>query len=53
MVKNSNFAAAKKAKNDEFYTQLADIEKDLAHYKEQLQGKVILCNCDGPTWSNF
>lgn len=53
MAKNSNLAAAKRAKNDEFYTQLTDIEKELVHYKEQLRGKVIFCNCDDPTWSNF
>lgn len=53
MANNGNLAAAKKAKNDEFYTQLTDIEKELVHYKGQLRGKVILCNCDDPTWSNF
>lgn len=53
MAKNSNLAAAKRAKNDEFYTQLTDIEKELVHYKEQLRGKVVFCNCDDPTWSNF
>lgn len=53
MAKNSNLAAAKRAKNDEFYTQLTDIEKELVHYKEQLRGKIIFCNCDDPTWSNF
>lgn len=41
MAKNSNLSAAKKAKNDEFYTQLTDIEKELVHYKEQLRGKII------------
>lgn len=53
MTKNSNLVAAKRAKNDEFYTQLTDIEKELVHYKEQLRGKVVFCNCDDPTWSNF
>jgi len=53
MAKNSNLSAAKKAKNDEFYTQLTDIEKELVHYKEQLRGKIVFCNCDDPTWSNF
>lgn len=53
MAKNLNLAAAKKAKNDEFYTQLTDIEQELAHYQDQLWGKVIFCNCDDPTWSNF
>lgn len=53
MAKNSNLAAAKKAKNDEFYTQITDIEKELVHYKDQLRGKIIFCNCDDPEWSNF
>jgi len=53
MAKNSNLTAAKKAKNDEFYTQLTDIEKELVHYQDQLRGKVIFCNCDDPEWSNF
>lgn len=38
MAKNSNLHAAKAAKNDEFYTQLTDIEKELAHYKEHFGG---------------
>lgn len=53
MAKNSNLAAAKKAKNDEFYTQISDIEKELVHYKDQLRDKIIFCNCDDPEWSNF
>ena len=44
---------AKTAKNDEFYTQLKDIENELKHYKDQLKGKVIFCNCDDPFESNF
>src|SRR5665647_1724499 len=44
---------AKKAKRDEFYTQLADIERELRHYKAQFKGKVIYCNCDDPRVSNF
>jgi hypothetical protein len=44
---------AKKAKQDEFYTQLGDIENELKHYKSQLRGKMILCNCDDPFESNF
>jgi hypothetical protein len=50
---NTKLNTAKKAKNDEFYTQLADIENELEHYKKHLQGKVIFCNCDNPEWSNF
>lgn len=45
--------AAKRAKNDEFYTQLPDIENELKHYKAHFRGKVVLCNCDDPEWSNF
>jgi len=44
---------AKKAKNDEFYTQLPDIERELKHYQKHIKGKVILCNCDDPRVSNF
>ncbi len=50
---NSNLNKAAKAKNDEFYTQLADIEKELKHYKDQFRGKVVYCNCDDPFESNF
>ena len=51
--KNSNLHAAKSAKNDEFYTQLTDIEKEIRHYKKHFKDKIILCNCDDPTWSEF
>ena len=51
--KNSNLIHAKKAKNDEFYTQLSDIENELRHYKAAFRGKTILCNCDDPRVSNF
>lgn len=50
---NSNLRKANQAKKDEFYTQLVDIEKELKHYKGQLKGKVIYCNCDDPFESNF
>lgn len=40
-------------KNDEFYTQLADIERELRNYKEYFQNKTIFCNCDDPEESNF
>lgn len=50
---NSNLHAAKVAKNDEFYTQLTDIEKEVKHYKSQFKDKVVLCNCDDPEESNF
>lgn len=50
---NKNLRRANKAKNDEFYTQLSDIEKELRHYKDYLKDKVIFCNCDDPEESNF
>lgn len=50
---NSNLHRAAKVKNDEFYTQLADIEKELKHYKEQFRNKTVYCNCDDPFESNF
>ncbi|MDR0462808.1 MAG: adenine-specific methyltransferase EcoRI family protein [Pseudomonadales bacterium] len=50
---NKSLHSAKQSKNDEFYTQLVDIEKELKHYKEQLANKVIFCNCDDPFESNF
>lgn len=50
---NSNFTDAKKAKEDEFYTQLADIERELKHYRGHFAGKVVYCNCDDPRVSNF
>jgi hypothetical protein len=50
---NEALARAGRAKNDEFYTQLADIEAELRHYRDQLRGKVVFCNCDDPYESNF
>lgn len=44
---------ANRAKNDEFYTQLVDIEAELRHYRDQFRGKVVFCNCDDPYESNF
>ena len=52
-AQNNNLHQAKKAKKDEFYTQLPDIERELAHYKKHFRGKVVLCNCDDPRVSNF
>lgn len=51
--KNSNLHQAKRAKNDEFYTQLTDIEKEMIHYRPHFKGKVIFCNCDDARESNF
>lgn len=50
---NRSFQAAKAAKEDEFYTQLSDIEKELRHYRKHFKGKVVYCNCDDPRVSNF
>jgi hypothetical protein len=53
MAANKNLHQAKKAKNDEFYTQLTDIEKECFHYREHFRDKVIYCNCDDARESNF
>lgn len=61
---NTNLHSAKRAKNDEFYTRLQDIEAELKHYRQfnaadpsqnfnHFQNKVVFCNCDDPDWSNF
>ena len=50
---NKQLTGAKKAKKDEFYTQLADIEVELKHYREHFKGKTVLCNCNDPRMSNF
>lgn len=48
-----NLVKAKKNKNDEFFTQLTDIDKELKHYKHHFKDKVVFCNCDDPRISNF
>ena len=53
MAKNASFDKARKAKQDEFYTQLTDIEKELRHYRKHFKGKTVFCNCDDPFESNF
>ena len=50
---NKNLTAAKRAKNDEFYTQRQDIENELSHYAEHFREKVVYCNCDDPVDSEF
>lgn len=54
---NSNLTKAKKAKNDEFYTQYADIQKEIGAYLEYdpstFRDRVVYCNCDDPYESNF
>ena len=57
MANNSNLGAAKAAKNDEFYTQYADIQKEVHAYLEYnpdtFRDKTVLLPCDDPEWSNF
>ena len=53
MAKNKNLHSAKNKKNDEFYTQLSDIEKELQYYTQYFEDKVVFCNCDDPEESNF
>ena len=53
MAGNKSLNAATKAKEDEFYTELSDIENELKHYKQHFKDKVVLCNCDDPRISNF
>lgn len=50
---NKLLQKAKKSKSDEFYTQLCDIESELQHYRSHFKDKVVYCNCDDPTISNF
>lgn len=56
-MSNGNLTQAKRAKNDEFYTQLADIEREMNAYHDYnpdvFRDKVVLCPCDDPEWSNF
>lgn len=51
--KNKELRKANKAKNDEFYTQLSDIEKELKNYRNEFKDKIVFCNCDDPYESNF
>ena len=53
MAGNKNLYNANRAKQDEFYTQLVDIEKELRHYKKHFKDKIVFCNCDDPFESNF
>lgn len=53
MITNEKLNRAFRIKDDEFYTQLTDIEKELVHYTALFKGKRILCNCDNYTKSNF
>jgi len=53
MASNRTVSKAKTNKQDEFYTQLSDISNELRHYRAQLRGKTVFCNCDDPYESNF
>ena len=53
MAKNTDLLAAKKNKNNEFYTQRQDIELELKHYTHHFKGKTVYCNCDDPFVSEF
>lgn len=52
-MSNKNMNAAKKAKNDEFFTRIEDIEKEVKNYWPELKDKVVYCPCDDYRWSNF
>ena len=51
--KNSNLQRARRAKNDEFYTRIEDVEAELWHYRDHFRGKTVYLNCDDPRWSAF
>ena len=53
VTKNTTLNNTRINKNDEFYTQLIDIEKELVHYKKHFKNKIVLCNCDDPRVSQF
>ena len=50
---NSSLKTAQAVKNDEFYTQISDIEKEIGNYCNHLKDKIIYMPCDNPEWSNF
>lgn len=50
---SARMTKSKMCKNDEFYTRLEDIEKEMIHYKKHFKNAVIYCNCDNPKYSNF
>lgn len=53
MSRSKELQTAKQSKKDEFYTTLEDIEAEMIFYRDQFEGKTILCNCDDPYESNF
>ena len=52
-MSNVNLYKARNTKNDEFYTKLEDVSKELEHYRERFKDKTVFCNCDDPKWSAF
>lgn len=53
IMPNQNLQRARAVRQDEFYTQLSDIENELRHYKKHFKDKVVFCNCDDPKISMF
>lgn len=53
MARNTGLSKAKKAKQDEFYTQYEDIQAEINHFEDKFKDKTVLCNCDDPFESNF
>ena len=53
MTTNVNLYKARNTKNDEFYTKLEDVSKELKHYRKHFKDKIVFCNCDDPKWSAF
>lgn len=53
MTDNKKLQNAKAEKNGEYYTEYSTISNEMGHYRDQLKGQVVYCNCDDPTWSNF
>lgn len=53
MAGNKSLGVARVAKEDEFYTQLTDVEKEMRHYRKHFKNKTVFCNCDDPFESNF
>ena len=53
MANNKKLKLAKEIKNDEFYTEYQTISNEMGHYRDKFKNKVIYCNCDDPSWSNF
>ncbi len=53
MAGNSNLHMSQAQREDEFYTEISMIEKELKYYKNHFEDKIVFCNCDDPEWSNF